>query len=67
LRDTDGVVRYVGIGDAPTRGLVHARDFQKIGPYGIRKADLIQETIHDVGTLTKGQARGLEQLLIGRY
>lgn len=59
LKDLDGRIQYVGIGDVPKRLAAHARD--------PRKRHLIGETVYEVGNLTKAQARGLEQRLMGRF
>jgi len=41
LRDQGGIIRYIGIGDVPTRIAVHARDFAIHETNNIRKSDLI--------------------------
>ena len=58
LRDNDGVVRYVGQGDAPARGVAHLLDAEKRG--------LVQDILAN-NKLTKAEARGLEQALIDHF
>jgi len=75
LKDNDGVIRYVGIGDVPKRLSAHGKN-TKAGEFffdlagnktPITKSQLHAQTVWDVGSLTKEQARGLEQWLIGRF
>jgi RHS repeat-associated protein len=58
LVDENGTVKYVGRGDAPTRGLTHASDPDK--------AELGQQIVFD-NNLTKAQAKGIEQRLMDHF
>ncbi|MBA2672618.1 hypothetical protein [Ramlibacter sp.] len=58
LRDEEGMVRYVGRGDAPARLGVHEDS--------IDKGDLIGRVLW-TNNLSKGQAKGLEQGLIDHF
>jgi RHS repeat-associated protein len=58
LRDEDGVVRYVGRGDAPARIGSHTLDPAKLH---------LEGEILWINNLSKSQARGLEQRLIDHF
>ena len=58
LRDSKGVIKYVGRGDVHARGYKHANDPAKSG--------LTQQIIFD-NNLTKAEAKFLEQKLMGMF
>lgn len=58
LVDENGVVRYVGRGDAPARGTRHKGDTEKDG---------LQQVIIFNNNLTKKEAKNLEQRLIDHF
>ena len=74
LKDNDGVIRYVGRGDVPTRLSAHGRSevgevfYDLAGKQTpITKSQLHAQAVWDVGSLTDKQAYGLEQWMTGRF